>query len=192
MNKSIKQSDRHLCTFSLNLLSATPPSLCIHMAKFTRYISVFSLQISRPYSGAKSTSSYLLSTDQSTIVCVHPKCDPPLGLSKPLKMSKPVIKRESLTQEQTNIVKRLRSQDPSVWTVNTLARLFNVRRADISNVVPTNQERVHHLEKEREILSSLPVRKRRIYVTKKEAERQKKLEEYISKMNYDFPGLAKK
>ena len=110
--------------------------------------------------------------------------------SKPFRNRKNFVKKvEILTAEQIDMVRKLRSEDSSVWTINTLASLFNVRRVDISRLSPASKERQIQLDQDREGLIGLPLRQRRTILNKREADRQRKLKEYLLKLNYEFPGL---
>ena len=136
-------------------------------------------------------STKILSTDGNTIVCLHPKKIPTIVESKSFRIRNQVLQnRNVLSPQEIELVKKCRAQDPSVWTINTLASLFNVRRVDISRLAPATKERQMQLDEDRKMLKMLPLRQRRTIIAKKEATRQKKLKTYLSQLNCeDFPGL---
>lgn len=134
-------------------------------------------------------SGKTLSCNGQTIICLHPKIIPNRMESKPFRNRKQLVKKvERLAPQQIKMVRKLRSEDPSVWTINTLASLFNVRRVDISHVSPASKERQIQLDNDREALRGLPLRQRRTILNKREFDRQSKLKEYLIQLNYEFPG----
>ena len=140
--------------------------------------------------GIRFVSTKILSRDRNTIICLHPKKEPLYTESRPLKPYKHFINtKKTLTPQQVEMVQKLRAEDPSVWTVNTLASLFNVRRGDIRKFAPASKERQAVLDEERKALIGLPLRKRRQILMRREETRQQKLKLYLSKLDYKFPAM---
>lgn len=129
----------------------------------------------------------LLSSDYKTIICYHPSQPHPKSLSKPLRS--PKTRNDTLTDDQVTKIKELRTQDPSIWTVQTLAKLFNVKSRLISEVAPAGELRQQQLIEEQEQVAKMRPHKRKLYLKKREEERQTKLKEVMTHLNYDFPGL---
>ncbi len=137
-------------------------------------------------------STKILSSNGNTIICHHPKRLPNIMESQATRTKKQYVQKSAstrLTEDQVDMVRKLRVEDSSVWTVSTLASLFNVRRVDVSRLSPAPKDRQNQLDKDREMLKTLPLRQRRGMLARRETTRQKKLHNYLSQMKYDFPGL---
>lgn len=136
-------------------------------------------------------SSKYLSADEQTIICYHPRQTPDIAESKPVKtVKKPCLEQRSyLQQEEIEIVKQLRGEDSSVWSINTLASLFNVKRSYITRIAPANKERQIQLDEDRQAIQNLPLRQKRTILARRETARKNKLQNYLQTLNYDFPGL---
>ena len=83
-------------------------------------------------------------------------------------------------------MKELRAEDPSLWSIVTLARLFNVKRIAIrfedqylriqhvimmyynSKVAPADKEHQAYLDKEKAILASIKPYKRKVYLAQRQ------------------------
>jgi len=65
-------------------------------------------------------------------------------------------------------VKRLREMDGELWTVNTLARHFNVKRRVITGVAPANLERQKQLDAEKAKTAAMRPYKRKLYNLQKQ------------------------
>ena len=176
-----------------SVYSGTPISSMAMLLMQRNHISRFIIQrLWRPISDESSflepPPRYLvLSSDYKTIICHHPSQPHPISLSKPLRS--PKARSDTLTDDQITKIKELRTQDPSIWTVQTLAKLFNVKSRLISNVAPAGELRRQQLIKEQEQIAEMRPHKRKLYLKKREEERQTKLKEAMTRLNYDFPGL---
>lgn len=133
-----------------------------------------------------------MSRDRQIIVCVHPTRPTPISESKPLRPLNPSVQalRDALTPEEVKVVRRLRAVDGALWTVNTLARHFNVRRRVISEVAPASLERQRELDEEKAKMAAMRPYKRKLYKAQKQMERQKRLEELVAKNREQLRGKS--
>lgn len=133
-----------------------------------------------------------LTNNERIIVCHHPKVETHFSSSKPLGPPKPGMadRRKSLLPKEAAMVKQLRNEDPFIWTVNTLASLFNVSKFLISQAAWLSEEKREEIKKESQLLERLSFYKRKKYLEKREEERKRKLEDALLKINYTFPGQS--
>lgn len=162
-----------------------------------RDITVPSEQLMRHLSSSSACLRSSLSTgenyqvvaaDQKTIVCYHSPKPVPLSDSKPLRKRKVWENTRRLTDEEVTLVRKLRQEDGFIWSVATLARLFQTSPTVISRVAQASEERHKQLEEEREVLAKMRPHKRKLYVLQRQATRQSKLKELIGANKYSFPA----
>lgn len=111
--------------------------------------------------------------------------------SKRLRPYKPALDKrsKSLTPEQIALVKKLRNEDGSLWTVNTLARLFNVKTALIGKVAPASLERQEELARDQELTKAMRPHRKKLHRAKQQLLRQKRLQAVLKENKYRFPTL---
>ncbi|CAI8034584.1 hypothetical protein GBAR_LOCUS19458 [Geodia barretti] len=122
-------------------------------------------------SGGEALSSNLsqqvVGSDR-TIICYHPPTSTPHQNTKPLRRRK-VWENSSLTDGEVTLVRRLRQEDGSIWSVATLSRLFKVSPALISRVAPPSEERMRELDEEKEMLRNMRRHKRKLFLLQRQA-----------------------
>lgn len=138
------------------------------------------------------TSYNTLNEDHSIIVCYHPKTPIPVEDSRPFGSSlqrERAANRRRLTPEQIEMAKKLRNEDPFVWTLGTLAKLFEVKPRLISHVAPIVDEvKREEVNKKQEYISRIRYHRRVRYLKKLEDEQQTKLKDALASLDYKFPG----
>ncbi|XP_065898428.1 uncharacterized protein [Dysidea avara] len=106
-------------------------------------------------------------------ICYHPPEETFYHNSKPLKPQH-ANKNTRLTPMQKNKVKELRLEDPKVWTVGNLAKLFNVTNQTVRHAVAASLHHQQYLENEKVKLKQLKPHKRKLYVKILEQEQQQR------------------
>jgi hypothetical protein len=132
-----------------------------------------------------------LNEDQSIIISYHPRQSMMFHDTKPLwseYREKKINNPNKLTPEQMEMAKKLRNEDPLVWNVGTLSRLFNVRPKLISHVARLSEENRRDADKRLELIAKLRYHKRVRFLKKEEEERQTRLKNALANLNYKFPG----
>ena len=169
----------------------------IHSLAISRFVSRTSEEIMNDSSAIVAAPQLrrhnTLNKDHSIIICYHPKTTTPFADSKPIGSS---LKEEryrkanrNLTATQTAMIQKLRNEDPFVWTIGTLAKLFNVMPSLVSRVAPIiDEEKRNEVKKKQEYISKTRYHKRVKYLKSIEEERQAKLKEALATIEYKFPG----
>ncbi|KAL5473713.1 hypothetical protein EMCRGX_G028242 [Ephydatia muelleri] len=121
------------------------------------------------------------STDGKTIVCIHREREASVLAGKPLK---PVIQeteecRLKLGHEEVKQVRKLRKEDGSLWTVNTLAKYFSTLPSVIRRVSSADPKRQKELDEEKASLAKMRPHKRKMYKLEKQLMRAARLKELL-------------
>ncbi|KAJ7318878.1 hypothetical protein OS493_037289 [Desmophyllum pertusum] len=120
-----------------------------------------------------------MSTDQSMFVCYHPAKPFPLQFSKEVgyhvwwHQDTNFVDnyRDELTIEEVEEVRKLREEDPKLWTVTALSRMLEVKPLAIMLAAPLTDEQKFELEVEGKLVSEWPKTKRKTYRANQELER---------------------
>lgn len=120
-----------------------------------------------------------MSADKTMFVCYHPAKPFPLQFSKDIgyhvwwhqDTDYTENYRDHLTKEETAEVKKLRAEDPKLWTVIALSRMLEVKPLAILLAAPLTDEQKFELEVERKLLNEWTLSKRKIYRANQELER---------------------
>ncbi|PFX21284.1 uncharacterized protein LOC111335782 [Stylophora pistillata] len=120
-----------------------------------------------------------MSADKTMFVCYHPAKPFPLQFSKDIgyhvwwhqDTDYTENYRDHLTKEEVVEVKKLRGEDPKVWTVIALSRMLEVKPLAILLAATLTDEQKFELEVERKLLNEWSVSKRKIYRANQELER---------------------
>ncbi|XP_062522936.1 uncharacterized protein LOC134197606 [Corticium candelabrum] len=98
---------------------------------------------------------------------------------QPLRHRKPTSLKSSLSDDEVYEANRLRRNDPSLWTVNTLARMFNVKPVIISRLTRIPNERKQELDDLTKRLFYMKPYKRHKYKSELEKSRQERLRQAL-------------
>ena len=131
-----------------------------------------------------------LANKDNTIVCYHPPVPVPLSETRPLRPHGKGMAEQNhfLSPEQSEMVKKLRNDDPFVWTVGTLAKLFNVSKLAIVNASDLSEEKKERLKRAEGKFMKLHRYAKKKVLEKTEKERKAKLKKALENIDYDFPG----
>lgn len=131
-----------------------------------------------------------LANKDNTIVCYHPPVPVPLSETRPLRPHGKGMAEQNhfLSPEQSKMVKKLRNDDPFVWTVGTLAKLFNVSKLAIVNASDLSEEKKERLKRAEGKFMQLHRYAKKKVLEKTEKERKAKLKKALENIDYNFPG----
>ena len=130
------------------------------------------------------------STDGKTIVCIHRARESSVLAGKPLK---PVVQETDecklkLGPEEVKQVRKLRKEDGSLWTVNTLAKYFSTLPSVIRRISSADPKRQKELDEEKDLLAKMKPHKRKMHKLEKQMMRAARLKELLQ---HRASGVAK-
>ena len=161
---------------------------------YLRFLTRACSRLLLPPTRVKSTvpECHFLADDGRMLVCYHPTVPTQKDHTQPVRPNdddtRRLEKNKSLTEDQVELVKKLRKEDEFLWTPSILSKLFNVERYLIRRVAP-NSERYHEvIAKEKDKLVGLRPYRRRLIRAKRELKRKERLRKIISDRMYEFPS----
>ena len=176
--------------FLFNHFQATPSSMfpcAIRAVKNLKTaLPVYCIRLNSSSAGKERSENNIVTKNKDLFVCHHPRALTPFSQTTPLHHEVEI--RPSLTTEESKMVDKLRNKDPFIWSIGTLAKLFNVSRLTIRRAASLSSEKKNELKNESAVLKGAKHFKRKKLLKKREEERRVLLKKALEEMDYKFPG----
>ena len=128
----------------------------------------------------------IITKNDDLFVCHHPSIPTPFSQTTPLHPEMDL--RPSLTAQESKMVDKLRNQDPFVWSIGTLAKLFNVSKMTIRKASNLSSDKKKKLKEDSAVLKNAKHFKRKKLLKKREEEKMVMLKKALDEIDYIFPG----